>query len=282
MPTYTWFLFLSFLAIFSPTHVAARPDGDAISIKLDRGKRIIVEGTVDNSVPVNMMLDTGSTCSVVNTKLAKRLRLRTILDNVPVLWSDQVVHRSLVVVPDIKVGPIHRPLSCPAADIPLSGVDVIIGRDLLRSHIFTVDYEEHSLRFGAQAALKYRVPFDTSRKEIIVPLRIGEREISLLLDSGSDNLYLFENKVYPWLRFNPERLGALLRHVTTMRRCMMVSLSNVSFGGTDLDQIQAVVLESLPNGQSRQVEWHGLLGLGVLKAKRVQFDLRNGLFSWDR
>jgi predicted aspartyl protease len=277
-----WLFIIVFLALSSQANPITEPGDNLLPIRLDQGKRIILEGTVNNSTPVNMMLDTGSTCSVISTQLAKKLQLRKLLDNVPVYWSDQLVRHSLVVVPDIRIGPIHRPLTCPASDISLHGVDVIIGRDLLRTQIFTVDYEGRSLRFGAGVPLQHCVPFDVSRKEIIVSLRIGHREISLLLDSGADKLYLFENKVYPWLRINPRRLGCSLRHISTGRRGMMVSLTNVSLGGDDLQEMEAIVLESLPGGKSSLMEWHGLFGLGVLKAKRVQFDLKNGWFGWER
>jgi predicted aspartyl protease len=270
------------LAVFLPLRLLAQPNQDLLPIKLDRARRIIVQGTIDQEHFVNMMIDTGATCSVVSTKLAARLQLRTLLDNAAIIWIDQLVRRSVVVVPDIQLGPIHRALSCAAADIPLPGIDMIIGRDILRTLCFTVDYRGKTLLFGAGAPLKYSVSFDPSRKEIIVPVCIGRREIALLLDSGADRVYLFEHRMYPWLKISPESTGNLLRHVSTARHAMNTTLPNIRLGNAELESLEAAIIESLPGGASRPLEWHGLLGLAALKAKRVRFDLKNGLFSWER
>ncbi len=262
-----------------PRLVANQPP---LRVESNKGRLIVVSGVVNGARRVHMLLDTGATCSIVSPRLAKSLHLRTLRKDVEVLAGNRTLRRPLVALPSIELGPIRRPLSCPVADLPLPDVDLLIGLDVLRGVAFTVDFENRSLLWGPREPFEFRVPFDSSRKQIVVPLKVGTRDISVLLDSGADTLYLFENEVSSWLKIEPDQLQRRVAHLNNERRGSKVRLSRVALGGKVFERMSAVILESVLSPESRPLDWQGLMGMAALNAKRVQFDFPNGLFSWER
>jgi predicted aspartyl protease len=242
------------------------------------GGRIIVQGTIGEIERLNILLDTGSTCSVISPKLVKRLQLRTLPITTVLASNGRPVRYPLVYVPCIEIGPVRRPLTCPMAELPVAGIDILIGMDFLSRVAFTADFAEQLLHFGFADSLLHHVAFDPSRKEIIVTLRIGGREIPVLLDSGADTLYLFGERVRDLLKqnSNPDRR---VRHLSNEGRGTTVRLSDVALGDATFEAMQATVLE--PAQSDCLPQWHGLLGLRSLRSKRVCFDFVNGLLSWD-
>ncbi len=273
---------IAFFTFLFATHLIAQASDNTLRIKSTRGSRIIVEGAIGDSTRVNMLIDTGSTCSVLCRHVAQKLRLRTLLDSVAIYSNDRVIRHPLVIVPSIRLGPITRPLSCPAADLPTSGVDLVIGRDVLGAQSFMVDYEAHLMQFGCKTPLEHGICFDPSQPEIIVPLQVGAHEVLVKIDSGADALYLLEQKAVPWVRVDPRRFSTWISQLSGERRGMRHYLEDVRLGGVELGGVDAVILESRRNGESGQTNWQGLLGLAALSAKRVQFDFLNGIFSWER
>jgi predicted aspartyl protease len=258
------------------------PNLPPLKIEANKSKLIVVPGIVNGSRPVNMLIDTGATCSIVSPRLAKSLRLRALRKYVEVIAGDRTLRSPLVTLPSIELGPIRRPLSCPVADLPLPDVDLLIGWDVLRHVAFTVDFENWSLLWGPGEPLEFRVPFDSSRKQIIVPLKVGTRDIFVLLDSGADSLYLFEEEVSSWLRIEPDQPQKRIGYLSNEKRGSSVRLSRVALGGEVFERMSAVVLESVLSSESHAPDWQGLMGMAALNAKRVQFDFSNGLFSWER
>jgi predicted aspartyl protease len=268
------------LVMVFPTHLVAQPQGDTLNMKLIRGKSIIVEAKIDNNCRVNALIDTGANCSVISRRVAKRLHLRTLLKDLPFLSIERMVHRPFVVVPSVVLGPIHRPIDCLADDIPFEGVDLIVAQDVLMAIAFTVDYRRRSLQFGSGAPLNNSVRFVRCQRGIVVPLQVGSREIPVLLDSGADGLLLFADRVSSWLPTNFDRAAGLIPGISTRRRAIKVHLPDVRFGNDQIDAVDSYVIEAASN--SKALEWHGLIGLSQLRAKRVRFDFPNGLFSWER
>jgi predicted aspartyl protease len=276
---------ITLIAVFFsilPTLLAGQLQCETLPVRFDRGRRIIVEGTANDIVRARMMIDTGSTCSVLNSRFAKGLTLRRLQNRLAFNSNDRVVYSPLIALPSIELGSIRRPLACLMAELPVDGIDLLIGRDVLRSVCFTVDYEAQLIHFGPKAALEHRISFDAAGLEIIVPLQVGNHEVLVKIDSGADGLYLFEDRATSsWLRVDRNLFGFRIRHLSSERKGMKISLESVRLGAIDLGRINAVILQSNPGGESGRRDWHGLLGLSVLNAKRVQFDFPNGLFSWE-
>jgi predicted aspartyl protease len=253
-----------------------------LKIEFTEGKLIVVPGTVNGTRRVKVLMDTGATRSIISPRLAKSLRLQTIRTHVEVVAGDRKLRSSLVVLESIELGPIRRPLSCLVGDLPVASVDLLIGRDVLGRAAFTVDFERRSLVWGPGEPLEFSVPFDPSRKEIIVPLKVGTRDISVLLDSGADQLYLFENRVSSWLPIEPHEWHRRVRHLSSERRGSGVRLSRVTLGNETFARMGAVVVESARSDEAFTTDWQGLMGMACLDAKRVQIDYSIGLFSWER
>jgi len=178
------------------------------------------------------------------------------------------------------VGPIRRTIDCLADDIPLDGVEMIIARDILLRYSFTVDFRHRSIQFGDGVPLDHRVAFDHGEKGVVVPLKVGTREIPVLLDTGADDLVLFANRVSSWMPTNFSQAAGWIPGVSTRRLAIKVRLPHVRFCDAEIDAMDSYVLDA--GSSSQALEWHGLIGLSQLRANRVRFDFPNGQFSWER
>jgi len=253
-----------------------------LSAPFDKGKLIVVQGIVNSAKRVNVLIDTGATRSIISPRLAKVLQLRTLRKKVEFIAGDRTLRTRLVHLPSLELGPIRRPLACLVADLPLPELELLIGWDMLSDIAFTVDFENRFLNWAPEEALEYRIPFDASHKQIIVPLKLGTREIPVLLDSGADTLYLFGKEVGSWLNTLPDEPQRRIGHLSYERRGSKIRLSRVDLGGEIFERMRAVILEPDLSPESHVHNWQGLMGMSVLNAKRARFDFPNGLFSWDR
>jgi predicted aspartyl protease len=276
------FVFTAVFALFLPVLATAQSGGDFLPIRFDRNHRVIAEGSVNDHDRVKMLIDTGATCSVVSRRLADRLHLRTLVKDFEFWAINRVVRCRIVTIPLIRLGPVHRSLSCPVADLDNEGVDFLIGRDVLDLVTLTIEYRLSRLQFVAGPPLDIVVRFDPAHPRILIPLQVGAHRMSVAVDSGADALYLFEHRVAPWLRCDPDRFSQIFRGCSGTRTGAEVHLFNVRLAGVEFKSMPATVVRSLPGDDASPTEWHGLLGLAALKAKRVRIDFHIGLFSWTR
>jgi hypothetical protein len=115
-----------------------------------------------------------------------------------------------------------------------------------------------------------------------VPLKAGTSDIPVFLDSGADRIYLFENRVSSWLRVEPDEWHRRVRLLSSERLGSRITLSRDMLGTESFAKMSAVVLESAASEKPHTLDWHGLMGIECLNAKRVRIDFSNGVFSWER
>jgi predicted aspartyl protease len=269
------------VALSGAIRAYALPETQTLPIRHVNGSSIVVRGTVNDTYPVDMLLDTGTTVSIVSPRLCRRVGCRTLAVRAPVISiTGQRERYPLAVVPSIGLGPIRRPLTCPMGELPLPGVDIMIGRDVLRNIAFILDLQQSVIHFGAEAGFRFKVSFDPSRINIILPIKIGNRTIPVLLDTGAGALCLFRNRVGGWLQTNGLELRHRIRHLSGDSVGIQVRLRDVQLGNGLFDSMNAIVLESIAR-ETSAFEWAGLLGLRSLNPRRVLFDFRKGIFSWE-
>ncbi len=270
---------LALLLVFSPNALSAQNQEGLLEIRQHHG-RVIVEGTISGNRRIKMMIDTGATCSVLSARVARELRLKKLLESASIYSNDRIIHCPVVTIPSIQLGPIERPLSCPAADLGVEGVDLVVGRDVLRTDTISIDFEAGHLQFGVRPPLAHSVEFDPGRKEILLPMQIGKAQIVVKLDSGADRLYFFPRRRNS-LNLKGVQMGQrLVGHLAAVRRATAIVLDGISLGGEKLGATEALVID-WPDGKGPR-EWDGLLGLSTLKARLVRIDFRSGIFSWER
>jgi predicted aspartyl protease len=244
---------------------------------LDDGS-IVVAVTIGGTGPYRFVVDTGSSRTLISTRLWKTLRL-------PVLAKTRMVtpageDEAYVV----RLGGLAMPgrsevtvaAAVVKADRYAAGqeVDGLIGQDVLAAAIYTIDYEQREIVWhSAQDVLGgVRLPIDVRDRRVLVqlPQYPGDpRPLSLIPDSGSDSLVLFAHARQK-VRLTPLEVG-VLTGVSGSRLVHRVQLDDLVVGQARLENPLAVIVDG--------GETTGLMGDGLLplhRFARVTFNVAGG------
>jgi predicted aspartyl protease len=185
-------------------------------IKLDDLSMIIVPVSINGSGPYDFMLDTGCTKTMVDERLAKELHLSLVGEKtiVGVLASTKmsVVHVNSISVGGAVVsdGDVYRSDHLTTTD----KVRGVLGEDFLRNFDVLIDYGHEVIRLEnpdgpmAETAVGEHLPLELNgtyhgqptRNRLVVSGHIrelGDRPMSLLLDSGANRVTLFRDTLGP-------------------------------------------------------------------------------------
>jgi predicted aspartyl protease len=262
-------------AVGNPT-----PDaGDGIPFRLVRGFLIVFQGSMGSYTGLNFILDTGATHSTVNRKLAQRMRVP--LHSTRVFDYDRFTSMESGVFSDVQFGPVHitDPSMLVADFTSLSdlanGADVIVGSDLLSMSNFSIDYNAQKLSFTTvRAGAPLMKPHPVA---MILELRVQDCPVDLLVDTGSEGVVLFEDRIrsrIPQLRtegnFESVMIGRQLLSKQTI-------LPAISFGSRTLD-LKVYLLKGPPGDVLPGID--GYWGTASFKARRIEFNFAANKLSW--
>ena len=248
--------------------------GSSVSLtmpfELVSGFLLVVNGQIGNLGVMRFIIDTGATTSVIDAKVADRLRLprsagkvMTFDRRIPVEWAE---------IPEFRVGPIvAKTLRVMVIDLARysrygKGVDGVVGLDLLtRSEHLGIDYDRRILLFQlADGRPDERAPV----RGFKIPIVVQGAPVQLLVDTGFQGILLYRDRVrkqLPKMRTEGEPREVVESGV----RATEVTLPGVRIGGSD--QVRIVFLIDGP-GQSDLPGVDGVLGAASLHAKRIDFD----------
>jgi hypothetical protein len=182
-------------------------------IRLDERSMIIVPVSINGSTPYDFMLDTGCSKTMVDRKLASELGL-PLVGGKTVLGVFASVKIPVVHVNSLSVdGATVRDGELFSTDRPASvtsKVRGVLGEDFLRNFDLLIDYRRQIIRIEsahgsmAETAAGEHLPLqltasnrgNLTRNRLVISGRIqefGDRAMSLLLDSGTNQFTLFED-----------------------------------------------------------------------------------------
>ncbi len=249
-----------------------------------RGQKIVARGTIEGGRRIRMLIDTGASCSVVDRSLASKMKLVKMPTRIPVVVHGRVLSASSVLIHDLRLGPITTSRTCIAGDIPLPGIEMIVGLDVLRRHNLTIDMACKSLIFESDHAADFELPFDPDSNLITVPARLEDREIRLVLDTGAEMACLDGGKAAGWLPAPLSKFSAPLVGMSGNLAAREIYLRDLRIG-PDRWPIQRFLILQASRTQSQvaaQVSWDGILAPGPLGIKRLHIDFSRGLVQWSR
>ena len=229
------------------------------------------------------MLDTGTTYTIIDRKLAKRLGLSQRPSQV--INLDRAVRVQRTELSDLQLGPIHlHNFAVIVADLGYfasyaTHVDAVIGLDMLRRNNFTVDYAARRVYFGTPAKSAFGVTMTANPVCLTVPVEIGGRSFRLLVDTGVKELVLYEARTrsrIPALRINGEAYGLSLEGRVASK---MASLPATKLGTAEIERTAFLV-----NGPDKNTlpGVDGYLGTAALNAHRVTFDFSARQLRWEK
>jgi predicted aspartyl protease len=255
-----------------------------ISFKLYRGYAIVVRGSVGNLKNLNFLIDTGAVPSVLDQRIAQRLHLAGNKEKLSVFT--QKVDTERAIAPDVQVGPVRaealpivvRDLSF-ATDALGSRIDAMIGFDFLGHGPFTIDYGSKKIVFGPIDPSLTGIPYEAHPGYALVKLKIQQKSLQLLVDTGASDLVLFASAMSD-CQDAIKKIGT--RAWSNMGgeiQVDRVQLKDAYLGITSWS-VQDVFI--LPDGGNPPAGLRGLLGVVSLKARRVGFDPDQRIIAWDR
>ena len=239
---------------------------------------VVVNGEVGELANLKFIVDTGSTFTVIDQKVADRLRLRRRRGNItnfdrdiPVEWAS---------VRELRAGPI-RASSATVMVMRLAdysdlakNVDGIIGLDLLsKGNKLTIDYERKVLSYelGENGADKH-----LHSGSFVVPVAVQGLRMHLLVDTGCPGMLLYRDRLRSGLA-SLNTVGESRAGVIGRLRATQVNLPGVKIAGPE--KVTTVFLIDGPkSGNLPGVD--GYLGPAYLHAKSIEFDFVARTLRW--
>jgi len=262
------------------TDLAAQSE---VSFRLYNTHMIVVTGSAKDGFPLNLMIDTGATHSVVDEQIVQKLQLEPLPETTHKIEAfGQSLDRPRILLPGLQFGPIKTSLLCFVVELPWSGVDAIIGLDLLRQNNFTIDFESEKISFGPRTThFLSTIPFEADSSQVIVPVRIGEQRVRLSLDTGARTINLDRSRMSKSILNLPVKREIPFVHLAGTSKYQEVLLPSVQLNGSQWEQVPAMLMDFYSD-QTDPLEYDGVLGLGALKIKRIYIDFQENILSWER
>ena len=267
--------------------VVAAPAGTAgeqacgdLPFQLFRGYVIIAEGSLGGLTGRHLLIDTGSSPTVLDAAVARQLGLAGRRADLLLLNNDARVRASLLST--LVLGPIRaQALPVLVADLSLiqkdlgTRIDAIIGLDVLRTS-FVIDYHARRISFGPSPRLVNSIPFETGSPFVTVTMRVDGDPVRLLVDTGASGLLLFYGEHY---RSKPLPLMRVQSstNISGTFNLEQVELSDVRLGGLHRQKQTAYVVRTPERASG---DFDGLMGIPALGIKQVAFDFERGMLSW--
>lgn len=239
---------------------------------------VVVQGQIGELDGLRFILDTGSSHSAIDRRVADRLGLHCrpgkVLNfdrNVAIEWAD---------APEVRIGPIRVAgidmMVARLADISefVENADGIIGLDVLsRAKKIAIDYERRRIFFEVHEG---RGSEPSATKALVVPVVIQGLPMRLLIDTGLRYLLLYRDRLrsaLPHLRTEGEPRDLLIGRL----RATQVNLPGVQIFGPEA--VTPVFLIEGP-GKSDLDGVDGCLGPASLHAKRLELDFAAKVLRW--
>jgi hypothetical protein len=261
-----------------------RPDTCELSFRIYRDYLVVVQGSLDGKLGRNLIIDTGTDPSVIDSRVAQELHMTGVAGKLAV--HDQVVDAQQAVLPSLQIGTLRaeflpvliRDLGFLQKDLGIR-IDGIIGLDVLSLRNFNIDYRTRRIVFGAASVYGSVVPSQSAAPWLTVGMEVDGVSVSLLVDTAASGIILFQSRIrnrLPELISLGERMSSNIGGNFQLQR---VILARTKFGESDFEQVNAFVVE---DQQDESRDFDGLLGPSALGLKQIAFDFQRHTFSWKR
>jgi hypothetical protein len=262
-----------------PTGAVSDQPESTIPFKLTNGFLIVVQGYIGTLGPVKFILDTGSTSSMVDTRIAQKLSLP--FQNGLIFNFDREVQISWIRLPDLQVGPLHsRNLRVMVGTLSrwselAGGIDGVLGLDVLTlSSRMQINFATMQITFSMSDKhdLSAATTGPPATLAFSIPLSIHGQSVRVVADTGAHDLFLFADRLRRhvpqehWTdNGRPASAGQLpgkLVHVAGLKA------ANIDLEGSTF------LMERAPSALPENID--GFLGVSLLHASIVDFDFQGG------
>jgi predicted aspartyl protease len=253
-----------------------------LSFRLSDGYLISVEGQIGTQAHLKFILDTGASISMVDSKIADRLKLER--HSTESFNFDRKLSWEQATFPEVRFGP-NRATNIVMLVGHLAkysefarNADAIIGLDLLRLSNFTVDYDAREIIFHSLAQATAAPPSNPLSKFLFLEILVQSHPVRLIVDTGFAGILVFEER----LRMSVPELAVTdtALNVTMGGRlhAKQTTLHGVVIGPTRGDV--SVLLTKAPSTDMLP-GIVGVVGITALNARRVNFNFQERSLTWE-
>ena len=181
-----------------PKHLDGTIPAESVPVHVLGGFLVVAQGQIGGERQ-NFILDTGTSPSILNTRVAWQLGLALAPAKVAAIGRDAEV--AATIVPRLRLGTLRVEAATffvtdltdveRAWNIPIAG---ILGLDILGKRSFRLDYERALLEFGEVSTEGIPIGLSEGLNLPIAEVRINGKALRLLVDTGSDHLVFFAKK----------------------------------------------------------------------------------------
>jgi predicted aspartyl protease len=224
-----------------------------VKFKLQDDYAILVPAKLGNGRSIQVMIDTGSAETLLDSAQANRLKLKSQEDVQIVLWADMIAGKR-VTVDHIKIGNLDfANQSMLAADLGQfsedlrTQVDLIVGYKMLCTlDSFQIDYVARVLSLVRSVPVEKTHHCEDHSLPIVNAMIAGHKPLRLLVDTGIKGLVVFgEDREYG--ASNIDNTGGTRLNALPGLNMRRVQLQNIDFGeGTVVKTPKAYLVEPHP------------------------------------
>jgi predicted aspartyl protease len=250
-------------------------DNRGIAFDQSAGYLVVVEGRIESLSNLRFVLDTGATRSVVDRRIADRLRVPRQQGKHAVFSFDRTANLEQAEFHDVQFGPVQLAnLTMLVADLPRfsdfgGNVDVLIGMDLLRMRNFAIDYDSRKVLFSPLDHVASAAVPDSSPLFFTVEILIQGHPVHLIVDTGVEGVLLYEDRLLenvPNLRIEG---GTKATSLGKRLRAKWATLPGVSIGASKSDT-RVLLMNATPGQFLRGID--GYIGMASLRARCIEFN----------
>jgi hypothetical protein len=243
---------------------------------------IVAKGSVGPVHGLNLLIDTGTIPSILGQRLAGKLRLHA--EPSTFVAFGQSIQINSATLSGLRIGPVE-PGEVPTAIGDLSylqgtGIDAIIGLDVLARKGFRIDYKAHTLSFTPSERESAMAPLQIVWPFLTVRLFVAGHPMQLLVDTGSRDLVLFKRRMPAALLPVPWRGEKVVQQASGPAHLRRFELSQVILGDQHWDRLPGFVLDAPMDAYPPGID--GVLGVLALGGTRVRFDFERGELGWSK
>lgn len=259
--------------------------GTIATVRFDlyEGYFMVAHGSVGALKNLNFFLDTGTTLTVFDARIARKLNLHSEGPASIAIMGGKTQGEEAN-LPSFEFGPVQQSnLPVVIADLSFFQkahpvhIDAIVGLDVLGQRPFVIDYSARVIRFGAIPALPFSVPLRLNQGLAVFDAEIDHTPVHLLFDTGASSIVLFSD-VTP--QGSKARVDAVLKQEAIGEfESKQVWLRTLRVGPEEFREKPALMAQ---NPKPSQFAFNGLMSPAALGISRVSVDLKEGILAFSR
>lgn len=279
----------SLIVLLFPFSIGAQKDptarastaGIEIPFRLYNGFLIAVEGRIGDLHGLKFILDTGTTHSVIDRRIADRFTAARRPKKV--FNFDGFVSVDLMEFPDVHFGPIEaHHVSMMVTELAKSSdlipdADAIIGLDMLNTaRSLSIFYDSKMVVLRPRDVNTQGVSEREKPECFTVEARVQGHSVRLLLDTGMEGILLYEDRIrqrIPSVKLTDERKGVFEGRL----QGKTARLPGFRVVGPESD-VEVFLMKGPRPDLLPGID--GYLGTAPLKAKSIELDFERKIIRW--